>query len=728
MLAIDSETTGIDLHHGARPFLVSMCREGEEPYYWEVDVDPMTRAPQWDKKQLLEIRDDIYSADWLVGQNIKFDYKALFLLFRDHHIQFKPPWEKTYDTLIAGHLLCSNQKHDLTSMGIQYLGDDISQYEARLKKAVISAGARCKREYPDWCRADKNNPKTPSVRQSKWGHDMWLPRAYARHSSLEAKHPWWTVCSDYACHDPLTTLYLWLEMEAEIKSRGLWRIFLERMKLPLIAMDMEMPVAGGDIKGVGVNGRRCQEMIRNYSTESRNLEQICVNIAESLGYELTMPKSGTSKSLQSFCFGEDLLVCNECGCSQPLAKKAACINCESKTLSTVYMDYLGLPMLEGHKIGTSGVPSLESKVLEEYISGLPPKSKQLLFVKSLAAKRKVDTAVTYLKGYKRFWQPVAAGGNGAALEDYFYYLHPSLNITGTDTLRWSCNNPNTQNISDKEDFNLRYAFGPLPGREWYSMDGQNLELRIPAYEAGEEDMIWVFEHPDEPPYYGSYHLLILDLLYPEEFRSRGKESPKYKRVKSGNFAVLYGCQEKKADQTYGIVGAFGLIRNRFPKIAELADKQKKLANKYGYVTTVPDKVVDPEHGYPIVCSRSESGYVLPTVPLNYHIQSTAMWWTAISMVSCYNKLKKWRNAGLDWRMALQVHDEIVFDTSVVSKRDIWRIAELKSLMEASGERIGVKTPVSVTRHKDNWSEGDDITKELGQHKRPVKGYNVIHPN
>ena len=51
-------------------------------------------------------------------------------------------------------------------------------------------------------------------------------------------------------------------------------------------------------------------------------------------------------------------------------------------------------------------------------------------------------------------------------------LHTSLNMCGTDTLRWSSNNPNSQNISKKEGFNLRYAFGPAPGREWWSLDGQ----------------------------------------------------------------------------------------------------------------------------------------------------------------------------------------------------------------------------------------------------------------
>jgi hypothetical protein len=47
------------------------------------------------------------------------------------------PWEKTEDTLIAGHLLSSNTPHDLTTMTETYVGKPIQQWEDDLEEAVV---------------------------------------------------------------------------------------------------------------------------------------------------------------------------------------------------------------------------------------------------------------------------------------------------------------------------------------------------------------------------------------------------------------------------------------------------------------------------------------------------------------------------------------------------------------------------------------------------------------
>ena len=141
------------------------------------------------------------------------------------------------------------------------------------------------------------------------------------------------------------------------------------------------------------------------------------------------------------------------------------------------------------------------------------------------------------------------------------------------------------------------------------MDAKNLELRIPAFEAGETDLMYVFNHPNDAPYFGGYHLVIFDLLHPEKFKEHGKhckdlyESTWYQWIKNANFAILYGCQKRKADQTYHISGAFDKVSHRFPKIAQLAQKQMSFAIRNGYVETIPDRTVDPERGYPILASR-----------------------------------------------------------------------------------------------------------------------------
>jgi DNA polymerase-1 len=280
----------------------------------------------------------------------------------------------------------------------------------------------------------------------------------------------------------------------------------------------------------------------------------------------------------------------------------------------------------------------------------------------------------------------------------------------------SSQNPNEQNISKQEDVNLRQIFGPAQGRVWFSNDAKNIELRIPAYEAGEEDMIRIFEHPDEPPYYGSYHMLIFAILHPKFFAKYGMECKKrfastwYQWTKNGNFAVQYGAHviSGTADSAYHIAGAQQRIMDRFPEISKLNTHYVNMGNKTGVVHTLPDKTVDPKKGYPIVCTKDKWGKIRSTVPLNYHVQGTAMWWMSKAMVKCHNQLEIWnKKCGIKdhYRMVMQVHDELVFDLPNDST-SVSKAKKLAKIMESCGDDIGIPTPVGVEIHKDNWAEGE----------------------
>lgn len=750
LLSIDCETSGLDKWHGARPFLVTICTiEGREQSvkFWEWSVDPVTRRTKAVEEDLEEIQRELDSADVIVGQNVQFDVIMLNLLYQDYSMSLEWDWSKTYDTLIAGHLLASNQPHNLTAMGIQYIGEDISKYEEVLKKIVLKARFMAKHSHPTWSIAKRGNPLTPSVKSSGWGFDMWLPRAIAEEYHYSESHPWWTVTSEYANVDSLTTAHIWKVQEPLIRSRGLWKIFLERMKLVPISMELEQ-------RGVTLSKSRLNQLDREYKQESRDLESICTSIAEGYNYNLRMPKSGNNHSLREFCFGGYYWVCKKCNYSEKHNGKSEgvleCPNCiqggqrvlfnnegnivegsyKTEKMTIVLRDYLNLPAIK--RSPKTGEPSLDKHVLESYLTILPPRSKSLAFVKALMDKRKRDVASTYMSGYRTMWLPVhSRNSDSEDLEDW-KILHGGANPTGTDTLRWSFSNPNSANISKQEGFNLRYAFGPDPDREWWWMDGQNLELRIPTYEAGEEDLIYIFERPNEAPYYGSFHLVVFDLLHPKLFKKHGKkvkelfESTWYQWTKNFVFAVIYGCQEEKGDETARVPGAYKMLRNRFPKIAKLADKQIKYAEEYGYVNTIPDREIDPEHGYPIMCTRTDYGKILPTVPLNYHIQSTAMQWTNRCMVKCSEQLKKWQAKGFDAYITLQVHDELVFSfpRSITHPQkdyekeksgkpyfrtsNLWRARVLQRLMESCGEGIGVPTPVSMEYSRDSWDVGESF--------------------
>ena len=794
MLSVDTETTGLDLYHGARPFMVTTCDDRGVVEFYEWDVDPLTREVKphmgdllelherlaWDLNEMLPTRyftqglirktglkgttptgvvldklDEVnpekatelrrHFCDELVLQNSKFDVAMLRALFNDHSMKLEWNWERTHDTLIAGHILASNKPHDLTSMALQYLGEDIEPVEKALEACVKKARLYCQHRMPTWRIAKAGLEEMPSAGEKTWKYDAWLPRALALELGLLEPQPdcthdwtdqtytgtghnivtqgcsrcngcrWYCVLREYANTDSQVTVALFTVMTKELQRRGLERYYHTRRKAMELGHRMEW-------RGVTGNTERAEEIDKRYEQESLDAGACCVRIAANLEYELNLPRSGNNHSLRNFCFGED--VWEEADAENDLPARVV-----------GKREWLKLPVV---RRTDGGSPSLDKTAMEEYLATLPEGSPQLEFVKSLAGKRSRDTARNYIQGYRNFWLPYK---EGQAKGFPWFVLHPNLNPCGTDTLRWSSNHPNEQNISKKEGFNLRYIFGPPPGREWWSLDAKNIELRIPFWLAGEKELMDLFERPDDPPYYGSQHLLNFHTIYPDlweqELAEVGYEkvgphckkkyaATWYQYCKNMGFAKQYGAQRAKVDATAKRVGAFDKIESRFTRLAVYNKKQMDFAEKHGYVETVPDRTVHPTKGYPLLCTRTDNGRILSTVPLSYHVQGTAMWWTFKAMIRVQAKLDEWRaKSGFDGHIAMQVHDEIVLDLpkkgdpskwdrknkhtpenkKIFLNTNLWRIEIIRELMAKGGDDIGVPTPVGCEYHAVSWDTG-----------------------
>lgn len=744
IIAIDTETTGLDIYHGARPYFVTVCDGEGEVMHWEWDVDPLTRHVKIPKEDAEEIAAIVEAADEIVGQNLKFDAGAL----REAGIVLDWPWDKCHDTHPAGHLLASNQPHDLTSMCLHYLGKDIKPFEDALEFETFKArrmvqqaklrskradsqddlktGEQLRREnrkrrckeprspLADWAIAEKNRADMPSAKEKTWKYDCWLPRLLAGKSGLRDPndecihswdsegvcqncdgHRWWTVLRDYSNADSSHTLLLWFRMRDELVKRGLWKLYQEKMRnLPVIA-EMEE-------RGAGLRMHALVDLKREYGKEMEEAKATCLGIAKKRGVNLVLPKgSANNRSLTDFAFG-----------------------------------VLKLPPI---KWTGTGAPSLDKGVIDEYkkiLDGDP-----LRFVKSLSAGKKRAKSVEFLNTYVRFGLP--------ARKD-IWVIHPSVNPSATDTTRFSMSNPNLQQVSKEESqcddclgegcdtcggtgedlHSVRRCFGPGPGREWWSMDAKNIELRLPAYESGEKSLIALFERPNDPPFYGSQHLLNCSMVYDDvwrdELRAVGLEKvgPHFKKKynttlyhygKCGGLAMQYQCGEGTADRTFRRKGGYNRIKASLVALEKLNAKCVDFANRNGYVETIPDRSIDPDHGYPLLCTRNEWGRIKPTVPLNYRTQGTAGWWMMRALNRCHAKIKEWREKGFDAWIALTVHDELVFDFPKRAdpikdpmRSNLWRAQALRRLMEKGGEDVGVPTPVSMEYHAVSWDKGVSV--------------------
>lgn len=327
---------------------------------------------------------------------------------------------------------------------------------------------------------------------------------------------------------------------------------------------------------------------------------------------------------------------------------------------------LGLPVVFETETGR---PSLNKTAIEYYIESNPDKPALKLY----STFKRTNTQVSYLESYTRW------------INNETKRIHSSVWITGTRETRQSTSDPNTQNIDKK----LRHIFQPPQGYSWLELDMVNIEMRIWAYMVGSKELIEVFETT------GSVHLLIASIIYPELYNELGptkfKETDEYKWVKAGNFSIIYGATEYKADTTYKRFGSYRKIASRFPEVPRFAQKCAEEAEKnykwYNspYITT---------HG----------GYNLE-VPLdeiykaaNYKVQGSAGWIMLESMIEV-DRNQDFMNAGC--RIVQQVHDSLTIEVKT-NKLNESLIESIVKSMEAPGLKYMPTSKVSFTvrHHKD----------------------------
>ena len=94
MISLDTEATGLDLRHGARPFMATIATESGKSLCYAWNVDPLTRKVKAAKSDLLDIQKRLDDEDIIVLQNAKFDYLGLRLLFEDNGLILRWNWRK----------------------------------------------------------------------------------------------------------------------------------------------------------------------------------------------------------------------------------------------------------------------------------------------------------------------------------------------------------------------------------------------------------------------------------------------------------------------------------------------------------------------------------------------------------------------------------------------------------------------------------------------------------
>jgi len=204
-LALDTETTGLELHHKCRPFTVSTCNDLGRTKIWEWEVNPKTRKVNIPRSQIEEVAEHV-AGKILIFHNASYDIKALataglrIQFSRDDFssspfaIRARAICISFHDTQLAGHPFRTSDPRKLKHLALLYL-DYSDKDERELKEKVAKASRRATKEHPDW----QLGYDLKGERQTDY--DYWLPKVLDPSDTSNAM---------YACKDAERTMLMWL--------------------------------------------------------------------------------------------------------------------------------------------------------------------------------------------------------------------------------------------------------------------------------------------------------------------------------------------------------------------------------------------------------------------------------------------------------------------------------------------------------------------------------------
>ncbi len=270
-------------------------------------------------------------------------------------------------------------------------------------------------------------------------------------------------------------------------------------------------------------------------------------------------------------------------------------------------------------------------------------------------------------------------------------IHTEFKQALTATGRLSSTEPNLQNIPIKTKLGreFRRYFIAKDGYTLIDADYSQIELRLLAHISGDYTMTEAFKEGADihrktaAAVFGAREEFVTD-----EMR---------KRAKAVNFGIVYGISGFSLAKEIGTTAAEAsrYIKNymmNYPSIDIYLDQVVEEAKECGFTSTLMGRRrYIPELRSPKLRAFGKR------VAMNAPIQGTAADIMKLAMINVANRLK---SEGLDAKIVMQVHDEIVIEASLKDKERTALI--VKEEME-NAVTLSVPLTVDVTEGK-NWLE------------------------
>ncbi|HET8551966.1 MAG TPA: DNA polymerase I [Gammaproteobacteria bacterium] len=343
-----------------------------------------------------------------------------------------------------------------------------------------------------------------------------------------------------------------------------------------------------------------------------------------------------------------------------------------KQLQQIFFEQLGLPVL---RKTPKGQPSTAEDVLQELAAefDLP---RVILDYRALSKLKSTYT--------DRLPECVFSG-SGRVHTSY----HQAVAATG----RLSSSDPNLQNIPVRtaEGRRIRQAFIAPPGCKIVAADYSQIELRIMAHLSGDAALQKAFSTGEDIHRATAAEVFGLD---PEKVSNDQRRS-----AKAINFGLIYGMS------AFGLGRQLGIDRgqaqdyidryfDRYPGVKRFMDNTRALAHEQGYVETVFGRRLY----LPDINSRNgQRRQYAERTAINAPMQGTAADIIKRAMLAVQAWLDK---SGIDARMVMQVHDELVFEVAEGALDELR--AEATRLMESAATlAVPLRVDVGIGT---NWDE------------------------
>lgn len=297
-------------------------------------------------------------------------------------------------------------------------------------------------------------------------------------------------------------------------------------------------------------------------------------------------------------------------------------------------------------------------------------------------------------------------------------VHTTFNQYGAVTGRFSSSDTitkiNLQNIPSHEK-SIRKIFRARDGYKLVGGDFSQIEPRVLAFFSGDENMVSAYKEGRD--LYAIMGSKVYKMPYEEcrEFYPDGTVNAAGKERRTTMKSVLLGIMYERGAKAIGeqfdksAQWAQQLIDDfykSFPKVQQFRLKVEKMAEEYGYVTTVcgrkrrlPDMRLPDHDDYRYQEAHRQS--------LNSVIQGSSADIMKLAMIAIYrDPLYK----ELDCHMVITVHDELIME---VPEENIKAGAELLvSTMKRVGQGL-IDLPMSVDAEVNEYWYGENLAESYG---------------